>query len=100
MLARQVCPGRVQEFMSSYEKSKSRPHGYLMLDLKPTTGDQQRLKTYILPSEFGKFSQKQSYDQLYLFRMSCIMLRSECKRSWKHKKLPPWKEKASRIRNN
>jgi hypothetical protein len=40
MLARQVNPGKVQEFMRSYEDATSRPHGYLMLDLK-TTDDQQ-----------------------------------------------------------
>ena len=49
MPARQVDPGRVQEFMRSYEDATSRPHGYLMLDLKPTTSDQDRLKTNILP---------------------------------------------------
>jgi hypothetical protein len=37
MLARQINPGKVQEFMRSYEDATSRPHGYLMLDLKPTT---------------------------------------------------------------
>ena len=58
MLARQVNPGRVQEFMRSYEDVTSRPHGYLMLDLKPTTDDQQRL-----PGEIAKFLQKQSYRQ-------------------------------------
>ena len=63
MLARQVDPGRVQEFMRSYEDATSRPHGYLMLDLKPTTSDQDRLKTNILPSEIAKFIQKQSYRQ-------------------------------------
>jgi hypothetical protein len=51
MLARQVYPGRVQELTRSYEHATSRPHGYLMLDLKPTTDDQQRLKTNILPGE-------------------------------------------------
>ena len=61
MLARQVDPGRVQEFMRSYEDATSRPHGYLMLDLKPTTSDQGRLKTNILPGEISKFIQKQSY---------------------------------------
>ena len=45
-LARQISPGRVQEFMRSYEKATSRPHGYLMQDLKPTSDDQQRLPTY------------------------------------------------------
>jgi hypothetical protein len=34
-----------------------------MLDLKPTTDDQQRLKTNILPGEIAKFLQKQSYRQ-------------------------------------
>ena len=63
MLARQVNPGRVQEFMRSYEDATRRPHGYLMLDLKPTTDDQQRLKTNILPGEIVKFIQKQSYRQ-------------------------------------
>jgi hypothetical protein len=33
MLARQINPGKVQEFMKSYEDATSRPHGYLMLDL-------------------------------------------------------------------
>ena len=60
MLARQVDPGKVQEFMRSYEDATSRPHGYLMLDLKPTTDDQQRLKTNALPGEIAKFIQKQS----------------------------------------
>ena len=63
MLARQVNPGRVQEFMRSYEKATSQPHGYLMLDLKPSTDDQQRLKTNVLPGEIDKFLQKQSYSQ-------------------------------------
>ena len=41
VLARQVNPGHVQEFMKSYEEATKRPHGYLMLDLKPTTDDQR-----------------------------------------------------------
>jgi hypothetical protein len=56
MLARQITPG-------SYEDATSRPHGYLMLDLKPTTDDQQRLKTNVLPGEIVKFLHKQSYRQ-------------------------------------
>ena len=51
ILARQVNPGRVQEFMKSYDKATSRPYRYLMLDLKPTKDDEQRLKTNILPDE-------------------------------------------------
>ena len=63
MLARQVNPGKVQEFMRSYEDATRRPHRYLMLDLKPTTDDQQRLKTNVLPGEIAKFLHKQSYRQ-------------------------------------
>jgi hypothetical protein len=66
MLARQVNPGRVQEFMRSYEDATSRPHGYLMLDLKPTTDDQQRLKNNILPGEADalvEYVRKKSYQQ-------------------------------------
>ena len=63
MLARQVKPGKVQEFIAAYEEATSRPHGYLMLDLKPTTDDQQRLKINVLPGEVSKFIQKQSYLQ-------------------------------------
>ena len=37
MLARQINPGRVQEFMRSYEDATSRPYGYLMLDFKAYT---------------------------------------------------------------
>jgi hypothetical protein len=63
MLARKINPGRVQEFMRSYEDATSRPHGYLMLDLKPTTDGQQRRKTDILPGEIAMFLHKQSYRQ-------------------------------------
>ena len=55
ILVKQVNPGRVQEFMKSYDKATSRPHGYLMLDLKPTTDDEIRLKTNILPGETSAF---------------------------------------------
>ena len=64
ILARQVNPGRVQEFMKSYEKATSPAHGYLMLDLKPTTDDEERLKTNILPGETSTLEQyvrKKSY---------------------------------------
>ena len=64
ILARQVNPGRVQEFMKSYKKATSRAYGYLMLDLKPTTDDEERLKTNILPgktSALEQYVRKKSY---------------------------------------
>ena len=60
ILARQVNAGKVQEFMKSYQPT----HGYLMLDLKTTTDDEQRLKTNILPGETSALEQyvrKKSY---------------------------------------
>ena len=51
VLARQVDPGHVQEFMKRYEEATKLPHGYLMLDLKPSTDDQHRLKSNVLPEE-------------------------------------------------
>ena len=49
---RQVNPGHVQEFIKSCEEGATkRPHGYFMLDLKPTTDDQDRLKSNVLPKE-------------------------------------------------
>ena len=69
-LARQINPGRVPEFMHAYEKATSHPHGYLMLDLKPTTYDHHRLKTNVLPGErdglqqqLSGYMRKQSYRQ-------------------------------------
>ena len=59
----QVSPVRVQEYMKTCEKATSWPHGYLMLDLKPTTGNEQRLKNLILPdktSALEKYVRKKS----------------------------------------
>ena len=56
--------------MHAYEKATSHPHGYLMLDLKPTTHDHRRLKTNVLPGErdglqqqLSGYMRKQSYRQ-------------------------------------
>ena len=43
--------------MKRYDKATSRPDGYLMLNLKPTTGGEQRLKTNILPGETSTLEQ-------------------------------------------
>ena len=48
VLAQQVNPGQVHEFMKSYEEATKRPHCYLMLDL---IDDQHRLKSNVLPKE-------------------------------------------------
>ena len=70
VLARQVNPGHVQELMKSYEEARKCPHGYLILDLKPPTDDQHRLKTNVLPEENttgqpsrDRYIRKRSYEQ-------------------------------------
>ena len=50
--------------MERYDKATSQPHGYLMLNLKPTTGGEQRFKTNILPGETStleRYVRKKSY---------------------------------------
>ena len=98
MLARQVNPGKVQEFMAVYEEATSRPHGYLMLDLKPTTDDQQRRKTNVLPEEVSKFMQKQSYLQPPALN-AMYDAEKQMQEIWKHHKLLR-RKKASCTRIN
>ena len=91
MFARQVNPGRMQEFMRCYEDATSRPHGYLMLDLKPTTDDQQRLKTNVLPGEIAKFLHKQLYQQPP-FVNAMYDAEQRMKEIMEASQLPPWKK--------
>ena len=51
VLARQLYPRETDIFMDTYERAIKRPHGYLFVDLKPSTADDQRLKSNILPGE-------------------------------------------------
>jgi hypothetical protein len=50
-LAGQTHPGDTQYFMDAYKDAISIPYGYLVVDLKPDTPDEFRLRTRILPSE-------------------------------------------------
>jgi hypothetical protein len=46
-LARQVYPTNMRFMLESYENATSRPFGYLLIDLKPDTPDELRLRTNI-----------------------------------------------------
>ena len=50
-LAWQIYPTGTETFRKKYEELVSRPHGYLLLDLKPNTEDRCRLKTDVLQSD-------------------------------------------------
>ena len=50
-LARQMFPGKSSFFIEAYEDASSKPHGYLMIDLKQTTENRNRIQTGITPDE-------------------------------------------------
>ena len=66
----QVNPGRAQECMNICKEATSRLKGHLMLDRKPTTQDDHRIKTNVLQQhgglqqQFIKYIKVQSYRQL------------------------------------
>lgn len=50
-LSTQMFPGRGKYLVDAYKQATSRPHGYLLLDLKQGTKDNRRVLSDILPSE-------------------------------------------------
>ena len=50
-LGRQIFPDKVKYFREAFTDATSRPYGYLLVDLKPTTPDELRLRTHIFPPE-------------------------------------------------
>ena len=51
-LASQLYPGETSLFMNAYKTSLSREYGYLLVDLSPTTQEEYRLRTNILPEQY------------------------------------------------
>ena len=50
-LARQMYPKNVNYLLDSFHDATSKPFGYLLLDMHPTTQENMRLRTNILPHE-------------------------------------------------
>ena len=50
-IARQMFPGKVNFFMEAYEDASSKPHGYLLIDLKQSTESRNRIQAGITPDE-------------------------------------------------
>ncbi len=51
-LARQMYPKNVNNYLlDSFHDATSKPFGYLLLDMHPTTQENMRLRTNILPHE-------------------------------------------------
>ena len=49
-LARRIYPSTSAMFMKRFEEATSRPYGHLLIDLKSSTLEQDRLQTYIFES--------------------------------------------------
>ena len=50
-LARQMYPSNWRFLVEAYNDATAKPHGYLLLDLKPSTDDKLRVRSSILPRE-------------------------------------------------
>lgn len=51
-LSRQLSPENVKFVEDAYRDATSKPHGYLMIDLKQNTDDMYRFKTNIFPNQY------------------------------------------------
>lgn len=51
-LATQLFPGETKYFLSAYKSALSRDYGYIVIDLTPTTREEYRLKTNIIPTQY------------------------------------------------
>ena len=51
-LASQLFPGQGGYFLDAYKKALDRDYGYLLVDLTPSTLEENRLRTNILPEEY------------------------------------------------
>ena len=47
ILVRQMYPNNSKRFMNKYTEATKRPYGYLFIDLKQNTPEEERLKTDI-----------------------------------------------------
>jgi hypothetical protein len=52
--AHQMYPRRTQFFLEAFARATSRPHGYMVIDMKQNTTDILRLRTFIFPGEEQK----------------------------------------------
>lgn len=50
-LAKQMFPGNIKFLQQSFNDATSKPYGYLLIDLKPDSPDEIRLRTKIFPEE-------------------------------------------------
>jgi hypothetical protein len=55
-LARQMYPGRSKFVLEAFEDATKRPYGYLLIDLKPDTGEKYRIRTNVFPDDERQYA--------------------------------------------
>jgi len=50
-LARRIFPANARYMMDAYDDATSKPYGYLLIDLRSMTSDENRLRTNIFPDD-------------------------------------------------
>ena len=73
-LARQMYPGNTKTFMKSFQEAVHKPRGYLLVDLKPTTGAESRLRPNGLTIDEARLHETKSPMERGI---------APCKRKWK-----------------
>ena len=53
-LAHKMYPRRTEFFLEAFARATSRPHGYMVIDMKQNTSNILRLRTFIFPGEEQK----------------------------------------------
>ena len=51
VLARQMYPGKSRFVVEAFQDATKKPHGYLLIDLRPETDDAYRIRTNIFPDD-------------------------------------------------
>ena len=54
-LARQMYPGKSKFLLEAFEDATREPYGYLLIDLKPETDEQYRIRTKIFPDDHRQY---------------------------------------------
>ena len=62
-LARQMYPGQSEKMMKMFEKATKKPYGYLLVDLKPFTPENDRLKSEVLWADQHLATEGPAYNQ-------------------------------------
>ncbi len=55
-LARQMYPGKSKFVVEAFRDATDKPYGYLLIDLKPETDENYRLRTNIFPDDDRQFA--------------------------------------------